>query len=177
MDSIIFQYYSTALGELILGSYRDQLCICDWTVRKDKAGINKRLSQGLDTRFKEGTSPVIDRAIIEIAEFLEGDRKRFDIPLRMVGTDFQIRVWNALAGLLYGDSVSYSELALMIDKPKAVRALAAAVGANALSLFIPCHRVVSEDGSLTGYAGGIKAKRALLNLEYEIVGQQYQLFQ
>lgn len=177
MESIIYQEYHTRLGNLLIGSYRDQLCICDWTARKDQAGINKRLSQGLDARFKEGTSPVIDRAIIEISEFLEGDRKRFTSPLKMVGTEFQIKVWHALAGLPYGETVSYSELAGMIDKPRTVRAVAAAVGANALSILIPCHRVVGEDGSLTGYAGGIKAKRALLNLEYEIVGQQYQLFQ
>ena len=83
----------------------------------------------------------------------------------MVGTDFQKSVWEALMNIPYGKTVSYLELSQNIGKPKAVRAVANANGANALSLFIPCHRIIGKDGSLTGYAGGLEIKKKLLELE------------
>jgi len=83
----------------------------------------------------------------------------------MVGTPFQKSVWQALAQIPYGDTVSYMDIAKSIGKPKAIRAVATAIGANALSIVIPCHRVVGSDGDLRGYAGGLEAKKRLLALE------------
>lgn len=177
MSKISIQYYTTPLGELVLGSYGKHLCLCDWNNRQERHSIYRRLNQGLDSSFKEEPTAIIDEAIVEIANFLEGNNRDFLSSVKLIGTEFQIRVWTELKNLSYGETVSYSELSRRIEKPKAVRAVAAAVGANALSLFIPCHRVVGEDGSLTGYAGGIEAKRSLLNLENDVIGQQYQLFQ
>lgn len=176
MEKISIQYYPTPLGELILGSYRKNLCLCDWKNRKNRHAIDRRIAQGLNTGYTEASTPVIDQAIVEIAEYLDGSRRDFLTPVKLIGTEFQIKVWTAIRSLPYGKSISYTELAHGLGNNKAVRAVAMAVGANALSLFIPCHRVVGEDGSLTGYAGGISAKRSLLNLEYEIIGRQYQLF-
>ena len=176
MKKISIQYYPTELGELVLGSYGKHLCICDWKDRKNQNSINRKVSQGLDASLREEPSKTIDSAIVEIANYLEGNTTEFLTPVKLIGTEFQIKVWTAIKSIPYGKSISYTELAHGLGNPKAVRAVAMAVGANALSLFVPCHRVVGEDGSLTGYAGGISAKRSLLNLEYEIIGRQYQLF-
>lgn len=88
-----------------------------------------------------------------------------ELPLMLVGTEFQKRVWNELTGIPSGATITYKELASRIGRPAAVRAVANAVGANRLSVFIPCHRVIGSDNSMTGYAGGIAAKRFLLSLE------------
>ena len=98
-------------------------------------------------------------------EYFAGKRRNFTIPLLFVGTDFQKKVWNKLLEIPYGKTVSYGELARMIDMPKAVRAVANANGANAISILAPCHRVIGSDRSLTGYGGGLAAKKLLLDLE------------
>ena len=82
-----------------------------------------------------------------------------------MGTDFQKRVWQALMAISYGSTVSYMDIARRIGNPKLVRAVAQAIGSNPLSIFLPCHRVLGSDGTLTGYAGGVEAKRFLLQLE------------
>lgn len=90
----------------------------------------------------------------------------------MIGTDFQQRVWNELLNIPYATTKSYKEIALSISKPKAIRAVAGAIGANGISILIPCHRVVGKDKSLTGYAGGLGAKRMLLEIEMQIKSGQ-----
>ena len=119
----------------------------------------------LNAEFEEGTSEVIDKAIKQLDEFFAGQRKIFDIPLLFVGTDFQKTVWNELQKIPFGKTVSYGEMARRIGMPKAVRAVANANGANSMSIFAPCHRVIGSDHSLTGYGGGLDAKRTLLKLE------------
>jgi len=110
--------------------------------------------------------PVLVQAAKELAEYFAGQRQSFNVPLATTtGTPFQQAVWQALQGIPTGTTCSYGELALRIDKPAAVRAVGAAVGRNPLSIIVPCHRVVGADGSLTGYAGGLQRKTALLQLE------------
>jgi O-6-methylguanine DNA methyltransferase len=104
-------------------------------------------------------------ALYQIIEYLGGKRREFDLPLDVRGTDFQHRVWDAVAAIPYGQTRTYAEVARMIGKPKAVRAVGAANGANPLPLVVPCHRVVGSDGSLTGYGGGLDVKRKLLEME------------
>ena len=104
-------------------------------------------------------------ALDQIIEYLGGKRREFDLPLDVRGTDFQRRVWAAVAAIPYGQTRTYAEVARMIGKPKAVRAVGAANGANPLPLVVPCHRVVGSDGSLTGYGGGLDVKRELLEME------------
>jgi len=108
-------------------------------------------------------------AVSQLEEYFSGQRREFTVPLEFAGTEFQCRVWSELKKIPYGETVSYAELARRIGNPAAVRAVAAAVGANPISIFVPCHRVVGSDGSLTGYAGGLDAKRLLLDLEHQPV--------
>lgn len=149
----------------MLGSFGDKLCLCDWQVEKHSGNVNRRLKRLLDAEFEEGTSEVIEKAAYQLNEFFAGQRKEFDVPLLFVGTDFQKTIWKELLNIPFGETVSYGEMARRIGMPKAVRAVANANGANALSIFAPCHRVIGSDHSLTGYGGGLDAKRALLELE------------
>lgn len=110
--------------------------------------------------------PVLLQAAKELAEYFEGKRDRFDMPLDLShGTVFQQAVWQALLRIPHGGTTSYGRLGADIGKPAAVRAVGAAVGRNPISIVVPCHRVVGSDGSLTGYAGGLHRKTHLLQLE------------
>ena len=119
----------------------------------------------LNAEFQEGFSDVIEIAQKQLDEYFHRERRDFDLPLLFVGTDFQKKVWCELLNIPYGTFISYGEMARRLGMPKAVRALANANGANALSVIVPCHRVVGSDGSLTGYGGGLERKRFLLDLE------------
>ena len=110
-------------------------------------------------------TPVLVEAARQLREFLGGQRRRFDLPLRPTGTSFQRRVWRALRSIPYGRTVSYAELAKKIKHPKAARAIGAANGANPLCVVLPCHRVIASDGSIGGYSGGLHRKRKLLAME------------
>lgn len=101
----------------------------------------------------------------ELEEYFAGERTAFDVPLAPRGTAFQQEVWRALTAIPYGETTTYSALAQTIGRPKAVRAVGAANGQNPISIVVPCHRVIGRDGTLTGYAGGLDKKRALLDLE------------
>ncbi|WP_294634919.1 methylated-DNA--[protein]-cysteine S-methyltransferase [uncultured Bacteroides sp.] len=157
--------YESPCGILLLGSYEDKLCLCDWQTEKHHDYVSRRLKRILQTDFKEGTSEVIERTVCQLDDFFAGKRKEFDVPLLFVGTDFQKTVWNELLKIPFGTTVSYGEMARRIGMPKAVRAVANANGANAISILAPCHRVIGSDHSLTGYGGGLDVKRALLELE------------
>lgn len=159
------QVYHSPCGELLLGSFEDRLCLCDWRNGKERTAIDRRLQQHLQARYETGTSSVLQLTIAQLDDYFQGIRTSFDVPLLFAGTPFQQKVWNTLLTIPYGQTLSYGELAKRVGNPKAVRAVAAANGANALSILVPCHRVVSSDDRLTGYAGGIKAKRWLLEKE------------
>lgn len=109
--------------------------------------------------------PHIARAAGELAAYWHDGHASFGVPLDAAGTDFQHQVWRALCGIAPGECSSYGRVAQRIGRPAAVRAVGAAVGRNPLSIFVPCHRVLGHDGGLTGYAGGLDRKRALLALE------------
>ena len=166
METILTQYYQSPYGELLLGSFGDKLCLCDWMLNeKRRVTVDKRIRQVLHADYEEGTSEVIARAIIQLDEYFARKRTAFDMPLLLAGTDFQKTVWQELLNIPYGKTVFYGELSRKLGNPKAVRAVAAANGANALSIFIPCHRVVGSNRQLIGYAGGLAAKQGLLALE------------
>ncbi len=101
----------------------------------------------------------------QLADYFAGTLRRFSVPLDFRGTDFQKSVWAALLTIPFGETRSYSQIACAIGRPRAVRAVGAANGRNPISIIAPCHRVVGADGSLTGFAGGLEAKRTLLELE------------
>ncbi|OBZ13964.1 methylated-DNA--[protein]-cysteine S-methyltransferase [Bacillus sp. FJAT-26390] len=101
----------------------------------------------------------------QLSEYLEGSRKAFTIPFDFRGTSFQLAVWKSLCEIPYGQTQSYSDIANTIQKPAAVRAVGAAIGANPVLITVPCHRVIGKNGSLTGYRGGLEMKTQLLQLE------------
>lgn len=109
--------------------------------------------------------PLLQQAAEQIDAYFNGHRTRFELPLDLHGTPFQRAVWQALCGIETGLTQTYATVARSVGAPQAVRAVGAAVGRNPLSVIVPCHRVVGSDGSLTGYAGGLERKRALLALE------------
>jgi methylated-DNA-[protein]-cysteine S-methyltransferase len=112
------------------------------------------------------THPVLLKAIAQLADYFTHGRLAFDLPLDMTaGTAFQQQVWRALLAIEPGETVSYGALSASIGKPAAVRAVGAAVGRNPISIVVPCHRVIGTNGALTGYAGGLDRKTALLTLE------------
>ena len=157
--------YESPCGTLLLGSFGDKLCLCDWQVERHRGHVDRRLKRMLNAEFEEETSAIIEKAMEQLDAFFAGKRRGFDVPLLFVGTDFQKKVWSELLKIPFGMTVSYGEMARRIGMPKAVRAVANANGANALSIFAPCHRVIGYDHSLTGYGGGLAAKRTLLELE------------
>lgn len=157
--------YESPCGALLLGAFNDRLCLCDWQVEKHRDHVDRRLKRVLRAEFEDGTSAVIEKTVTQLDEFFAGKREVFNIPLLFVGTDFQKKVWDELLKIPYGKTISYGEMARHIGMPKAVRAVANANGANAISILAPCHRVIGSNGSLTGYGGGLAAKKALLGLE------------
>ena len=165
MNKINIQHHNTKYGELILGSYEDKLCMLDWKHRKMRKSIDNRITKNLNATFINQDSKVIQNTITELEEYFNLERKKFDIPLLILGTPFQISVWKALIKVPYGTTSSYLQLSKDIENEKAVRAVANANGANAISIIIPCHRIIGSNGKLTGYAGGLNAKKQLLGLE------------
>ena len=111
------------------------------------------------------TNPHLKVLEKELKEYFSGKRQAFDVPLDIIGTEFQQKVWQALVKIPYGQTSSYKQQAISIDKLKAIRAVASANGANKISIIIPCHRIIGSDGSLTGYAGGLHRKKWLLDFE------------
>ncbi|MCK4981194.1 MAG: methylated-DNA--[protein]-cysteine S-methyltransferase, partial [Candidatus Delongbacteria bacterium] len=159
MNTIHIKYNKTPVGELILGSFDGKLCLADWRYRKMRSTIDKRIKAGLNADYIEDSSDVIERAISQFEEYFRNERKEFDIPLLLVGTDFQKSVWDALMQVPYGETDTYLGLSKKIGNIKAIRAVAGANGANAISIIVPCHRIIGSDGDLVGYAGGLHAKK------------------
>lgn len=161
------QRYHSPYGDLMLGAWEDKLCLCDWAAEKHHNLIVRRLHRMLQADYEEASSDTLKEAARQLDEYFQKKRTAFDVPLLFTGTDFQAKVWRKLLEIPYGHTVSYGKLAHMLDMPKAVRAVANANGANAISIFVPCHRVIGSDRSLTGYGGGLAAKKALLDLEMD----------
>ena len=163
--TINLQDYQSPCGELVLASVGDELCLCDWTDNPCAERNICRLVSSLNAELKIETSHVSNETRRQLEEYFAGNRKAFSIPLHPVGTDFQLKVWKALLNIPYGATRSYKQIATSIGRPEAVRAVAGAIGANGINILIPCHRVIGSNRSLTGYAGGLEAKRMLLQME------------
>jgi methylated-DNA-[protein]-cysteine S-methyltransferase len=127
---------------------------------------------GLDWR-QDPDSEILKMSVLQLMEYFAGDRKVFQVPIGLQGTPFQREVWKALREIPVGETTTYGELAARVDRVSAVRAVGAAVGRNPVSVIVPCHRVIGRDGSLTGYAGGLDRKRALLELEAAMLGRDH----
>lgn len=163
--TIFYQFYKSPLGELIIGSHNGKLVLCDWRYRKMRSAVDSRIKSSLKADYVEESSSVIDTTITQIEEYLKNERTEFNIPLQLIGTNFQKSVWCELQKIPFGKTESYLGLSKKLGNVKAIRAVASANGANAISIVIPCHRIIGSKGELTGYAGGLFAKKKLLELE------------
>lgn len=178
MKIIQVQSYSSPCGNLLIGSFEGKICLCDWMDRERREAIDKRIQDRLCARYEKRNSDMLMEAVTQLDEYFAHERNIFDIPLRFTGTEFQQSVWRELLNIPYGSTVSYGELARKIGNPRAVRAVAAANGANPISIFVPCHRVIGSSHRLVGYSGGLAAKTTLLNLErtFRLFGSDNRLF-
>jgi methylated-DNA-[protein]-cysteine S-methyltransferase len=152
-----YSYIDSALGQLLVTSSENKLTGLYFKGRHH-AQLNPAWTLQDDLE-------IFAQAEQQLDEYASGSRKEFDLPISLNGTPFRLQVWNEIAKIPYGQTIAYSEIAELLDKPDAVRAVGTATGANPLSLIIPCHRVVGKCGTMTGYAGGLIRKTALLDFE------------
>ena len=151
-------HYESPLGTMLLAA-SDQGVVGVWF-------LGQRHGPDSSGWREDPQHPVLREAITQLAAYYAGERSGFDLPLDLqAGTAFQQSVWDALRRIPRGGTTSYAELARRLGKPQAARAIGAAVGRNPVSIVVPCHRVLGTDGTLTGYAGGLERKTALLRLE------------
>lgn len=165
---IEIQYFKTPYGELILGSFENKLCLCDWRYRKMRESLDKRIQSRLNSHYVERDNDLLKQTRLQFQQYFHSERVSFDLPLLFVGTEFQKTVWHALMSIPFGETATYLNLAEKIENKSAVRAVANANGANAISIIVPCHRIIGSNGKLVGYAGGLETKRKLLLLEQDM---------
>jgi methylated-DNA-[protein]-cysteine S-methyltransferase len=165
MDIIFTHRYHSPLGELILASYNKQLCLCDWAHKTSSEQRLHLIANQLNVSLLEQMDDTLNEAVSQLDQYFLRKRTLFTLNKLLLGTVFQQSVWNALSKVPYSKTVSYQTIANKIGKPKAVRAVANACGANPLSIIIPCHRIIGSNGKLVGYAGGLEIKQGLLQLE------------
>ena len=165
ISPIKIMYFKLPIGEIIIGDYKGSLCLCDWKFRAKRMEVDTRIQQYLNTNFVKEFTPLHENCIKQLQEYFSRKRNIFDLPLLFSGSDFQKKVWVELLKIPYGETRNYLQLSKQLNNEKAIRAVAAANGANALSIIVPCHRVIASSGDLQGYAGGLPAKRYLLELE------------
>lgn len=173
---VSIQYYHSPFGELILGDFEGKLVLCDWKYRKARNQVDNRIQKQVGAPFELNDTKLIQKAIKQLDEYFTKQRETFDLPLSLIGTSFQQSVWRKLIEIPFGETRSYLELSQELGDENAIRAVASANGANAISIIVPCHRIIGSDGSLTGYAGGLNAKKKLLELEGMQFGNQLSLF-
>jgi len=155
----------TPLGTMYACAVEQGICMLEFTDRKMLETELKSLTSRLNATIIQGGNKHFDLLEQQLEEYFDGRRKVFTIPLYPVGTEFQQLVWVALQSIPYGSTCSYKQQAAAIHKPEAIRAVANANGMNKISILIPCHRVIGDNGDLTGYGGGLWRKRWLLDLE------------
>jgi methylated-DNA-[protein]-cysteine S-methyltransferase len=160
-----YDYYDSPCGRMLLVAEDDALCGAYFVGQK-------HMRETEPDWVRDARAPGLVRAKRQLQEYFAGKRKTFDVPLAPEGTPFQRTVWKAIAGVPFGATISYAELARRAGRPGSARAAGAAIGRNPIGIIVPCHRVVGADGSLTGYAGGMDKKRALLALEAGSAGNR-----
>jgi len=163
-DCVTVSWLESPLGPLVTGATADGVCLLEFSDRRmleaQLESVRRRLGPVLP-----GAHPLLDQLRSELAEYFAGTRREFTVPLVYPGTPFQVKVWDALREIPYGETYSYEKLAWAVGAPGAQRAVGHANGQNRLAILIPCHRVVNKDGKLGGYGGGLWRKQLLLELE------------
>jgi methylated-DNA-[protein]-cysteine S-methyltransferase len=156
MSAVFYTTFESPVGSLLLAGDSKALRLVSFETGKHTARPR--------SDWKENRAAFAE-VIRQLRAYFGGELKEFDVPLAMEGTEFQLRVWNALRAIPYGETISYAQLAERIGNPKAVRAVGLANGSNPIPIIVPCHRVIGSDGSLTGFGGGLSTKKKLLELE------------
>ena len=153
-----YDLYESPQGQMLLAANDDGI-----------AGVyfdgQKHFPKKAEQLRRDARHPLLNQAKRELAEYFAGKRRRFEVALAPEGTSFQRAVWKAISTVGFGETISYAELARRAGCPGSARAAGAATGRNPIGIIVPCHRIVGSNGSLTGYAGGLARKRALLALE------------
>jgi AraC family transcriptional regulator of adaptative response/methylated-DNA-[protein]-cysteine methyltransferase len=165
----------TPLGEMTAGAVDEGICLLEFSDRRMLKTEYKDLTRYFRKTIQEGDNPNFINLREQLKEYFEGSRKEFTVPLVTPGTDFQKAVWKELMNIPYGSTRSYLEQSVALGKPESIRAVANANGMNRISIIIPCHRVIGSDGNLTGYGGGLKRKKWLLDHEKKHSGKPLDL--
>ena len=164
----------TPLGEMIAGATDAGVCLLEFSDRRMLPTEYKVLTKLLKTTLGDGDNKHLKALRKQLNEYFDGRRKEFTIPLVTPGSEFQQSVWNELLNIPFGSTRSYQEQAMLLNRPDSVRAVANANGMNRISIIIPCHRVIGSDGRLTGYGGGLRRKKWLLDHEKRYSGKPFE---
>lgn len=164
-EPLFIAWLDTPMGRMIAIADETALFLLEFTNRKNMRRQFERLRKIQNRPVLPGRTAITDQIEAELGQYFEGHLESFNTPLTTSGTDFQRETWEALQTIPHGETRSYAQLAVMIGRPAAVRAVASANANNGLALIIPCHRVIEKNGGLGGYAGGIDRKQKLLDLE------------
>jgi AraC family transcriptional regulator of adaptative response/methylated-DNA-[protein]-cysteine methyltransferase len=165
----------TELGIMIAGAVDEGICLLEFSDRRMLNAEYKDLARHFKTTIGAGENRHFKTLIKQLKEYFEGTRKEFTVTLVTPGTDFQQAVWKELMKIPYGTTRSYLEQAGALGKSESIRAVANANGMNRISIIIPCHRVIGSDGQLTGYGGGLKRKKWLIDHEKRHSGKAFDL--
>lgn len=166
---IMIHRFTTPLGPMFVCATERGVCLLEFTDRRMLETELRDLQRLLNARIMSGENIHTRQAEKEISEYFSGTRRQFDLMLDTPGRDFQRSVWQALRAVPYGLTSHYQALSEQIGKPNAVRAVAAANGANRVAIVIPCHRIIGKDGSMTGYGGGVARKKWLIEHEEKVL--------
>ncbi|MGH1516402.1 bifunctional transcriptional activator/DNA repair enzyme AdaA [Chryseobacterium sp. JK1] len=159
----------TPLGTMFACAVDKGICLLEFTDRKDIEKQFSSLSKALNAEIVQGENKYFKQLEEELAEYFEGKRQKFEVPLLVIGTEFQKNVWQLLLEIPVGETRTYKQQSEFLGNPKAIRAVGTANGINKIAILIPCHRVIGSNGELVGYAGGIWRKQKLLELEKAIL--------
>jgi AraC family transcriptional regulator of adaptative response/methylated-DNA-[protein]-cysteine methyltransferase len=165
MDRIVVSWQESPLGPLVTAANEKGICLLEFTDRRMLEAQFENVKRLFSCAIVAGENEYISQLREELAKYFEGKLRQFTVPLVYPGSPFQVRVWNELIRIPYGECCSYEELAARIGSPTAQRAVGHANGLNRIAIAIPCHRVVNKDGKLGGYGGGLWRKKFLLDLE------------
>ncbi len=172
---VVLTRIPTPLGPMVAGATADAVCLLEFADRRMLPAQLGVLTRRMGCVLAPGTNDVLGALKEALERYFQGEAIDDDVPLVLRGTPFQERVWNELRRIPRGSTLSYAELARRVGRPSAVRAVAAANGANRVAILVPCHRVVGSDGALTGYGGGVWRKRRLLELEGVAISERLEL--
>jgi methylated-DNA-[protein]-cysteine S-methyltransferase len=176
MNIIYTKIFKSPYGELLLGDFNGKLCLCDWVYRQKIGAVKHRILHYTNAHFEEKETTLHQEVTKQLTDYFCGKLQIFDLPIVLLGTNFQVQVWKSLLQIPYGKTTTYLNQSILLGNKKAIRAVATANGNNCLAIIIPCHRIIGSNGELVGYAGGLQIKQQLLELEEALPTVQLKLF-